>query len=160
LEATEKILAFDKTTRIVAHTANVMSDDREIYKKSGICDYLGKPFTSHELWHCLLKYLTPIGHKAGTSYVEDEEMQNELKADFLKENQNTFSEIVNAMESGDIKLAHRLVHTLKGTAGLTGKTALQNAAFAVEKKLRNGKNETTEGEIRVLKEELERALTE
>ena len=41
-------------------TANIMSHDQEIYKACGMLDCLGKPFTSQELWRCLMKYLTPV----------------------------------------------------------------------------------------------------
>ncbi|MCL2196938.1 MAG: ATP-binding protein [Treponema sp.] len=44
---------------IVAMTANVIYNDKDIYKKNGMNDCVGKPFTSQELWRCLMKYLTP-----------------------------------------------------------------------------------------------------
>jgi len=61
IEATEKILELNTGVPIVALTAEVMSNDMEIYKKSGLSDFLGKPFRSQELWLCLAKYLTPKG---------------------------------------------------------------------------------------------------
>jgi len=167
LEATEQIRTFDEKTPIVALTANVMTNERVLYKKSGMHDYLGKPFTSKELWHCLLKYLTPVNQtqdslKSENSDVSElgDDMQKELKADFVKENENTFSEISSAIESGDIKLAHRLVHTLKGTAALIGQNSLRDAAFMVEEKLKNGKNETTEADMQILEKELKQTFEE
>jgi len=61
IEATNKILELNTGIPIVALTAEVMSNDMEIYKKSGLSDFLGKPFRSQELWLCLAKYLTPKG---------------------------------------------------------------------------------------------------
>ena len=58
LEAATKIREFDDKTPIVAMTANVMSGEQENYKKHGMPDCLGKPFTTQELWRLLSKYLT------------------------------------------------------------------------------------------------------
>jgi len=58
--ATEAIHALGVKTPIIAMTANVMPDDVANYMKCGLDDCLGKPFASHELWSCLLKYLEPV----------------------------------------------------------------------------------------------------
>ncbi|MCL2809359.1 MAG: transporter substrate-binding domain-containing protein [Treponema sp.] len=55
-EATERIKKLGLNIPIVAMTANIMSDDLENYRVSGMDDYVGKPFTSQQLWHCLLKF--------------------------------------------------------------------------------------------------------
>ena len=60
LEASAKILELDANIPVVAMTANIMTEDMEIYKRSGMNDCVGKPFTSQELWHCLMKYFTPL----------------------------------------------------------------------------------------------------
>jgi len=60
LSATEKILELNTGVPIVAMTANVMPHDRELYKARGMNDCVGKPFTSQELWRCLMKFFTPI----------------------------------------------------------------------------------------------------
>jgi signal transduction histidine kinase/CheY-like chemotaxis protein len=57
MEAAVKITELGCKTPIVAMTANIMTNDIEMYKKSGIIDYIGKPFTSQELWKCLSKYV-------------------------------------------------------------------------------------------------------
>jgi len=41
-------------------TADIMPDDIELYKMIGMSDCVGKPFTSQELWHCLMKYFEPV----------------------------------------------------------------------------------------------------
>ena len=58
LEAAEKISSLNIDTPVVAMTANVMTSDRELYRQLGMSDCVGKPFTSQELWACLLKYIT------------------------------------------------------------------------------------------------------
>jgi len=61
IEAAEKILELNTGVPIVAMTANIMSNEKDLYVKSGMSDCLGKPFTSQELWHCLMRYFTPKG---------------------------------------------------------------------------------------------------
>ncbi|MCL2276421.1 MAG: transporter substrate-binding domain-containing protein [Treponema sp.] len=59
-EASAEILNLNVDVPMVAMTANIMAEDLEIYKASGMPDCLSKPFTSQELWRCLLKYLKPL----------------------------------------------------------------------------------------------------
>ncbi|MDR2578437.1 MAG: transporter substrate-binding domain-containing protein, partial [Chitinispirillales bacterium] len=59
IEAAAQITALNTGTPIVAMTANVMISEMENYRKHGMPGFLGKPFTSQELWRVLLKYLTP-----------------------------------------------------------------------------------------------------
>ena len=163
LEATVAIRAFDTNVPIVAMTANVMADEREQYKTSGMNDYLGKPFTSQELWRCLLKYIEPV--KWQTEDVNrHEELNNELRekliTNFVKNNTNKYTEIENAIEAGDIKLAHRLVHTLKSNAGQLRKTPLVQAANEVENALKDNNDLTTREQMETLKNELESVITE
>ena len=60
ITATQRINALNTGTPIVAMTANIMTTDKEKYGRSGMVDCVGKPFTSQELWACILKYLEPI----------------------------------------------------------------------------------------------------
>jgi signal transduction histidine kinase/CheY-like chemotaxis protein len=173
LEASVQIIKLDVGIPIIAMTANIMSEDMEIYRKSGMNDCVGKPFTSQELWRCLLNYLTPvsggtvhpdISHKNSrtkTSHVEpDTEFQRELKKLFVRSNQEKFDEIVKALGADDIELAHRLAHTLKSNAGQIGKTFLQQAAAVVEQHLKDGKNFVTEGQLELLKTEMNAVIAE
>jgi len=163
LEAADKILEMNTGIPIVAMTANIMSTDREIYKNSGMNDCVGKPFTSHELWSCLVKYFKTVSWQPinGNRYTQSEkDLRQKLIKNFLKDNQNRVNEITQAIKDGDIKLAHRLVHTLKGNAGQLGKTLLQQSAADVENQLKDGKNRVTDGQLKVLKTELAMVLKE
>jgi CheY-like chemotaxis protein len=60
IEASKEIIKLNIGIPIVAMTANIMTDDREVYKATGMLDCVGKPFTSQELWRCLLKFLMPV----------------------------------------------------------------------------------------------------
>jgi CheY-like chemotaxis protein len=59
LEASTILRAKGLKIPIVALSANVMTSDMDGYKSHGINAYLSKPFSAHELWDCLLKFLTP-----------------------------------------------------------------------------------------------------
>jgi len=141
VEAADMIRTMDTGSPIIAVTANVMTSELEKYKKHGMLDYLGKPFTSQELWQMLLKYLTPVNveiidedqHKQ-----EDNKLLLESSIDFVKSNTNRYAEISDAIELGDLKLAQRLAHSLKGNAGMVKKRDLQNIAKSVEARLRDG----------------------
>jgi len=152
-------------------TANIMANDLEIYKQSGMNDCVGKPFTSQELWRCLLKYLKPI---SGGNVIDkakekealgendpfeiDAEFRRSLIKTFLRNNRTKFNEITVALDIGDIKLAHRLAHSLKGNAGQLGQHSLQKAAADVENQLKDGVNLVTQKQLALLDTALNEAL--
>ncbi|MCL2509443.1 MAG: ATP-binding protein, partial [Oscillospiraceae bacterium] len=141
VEATSMINALDTGTPIVAMTANVMTSEMDNYRRCGMSDCVGKPFTTQELWRCLLKFLTPVSvsaEKETDQTRENEELQKKLRKKFVKDNQRKFAEIAKAITAGDMKLAHRLAHTLKGNAGQIGMSELQKAAAAIEGLLKEG----------------------
>jgi len=160
LEASAKILELNVGIPIVAMTANIMSNDLELYRKSGMCDYVGKPFTSQELWRCLMKYFTPVnrGTMDMLQVEKDADFQKALQVSFVKSNQHKIKEIKSALEEGDITLAHRLVHSLKSNAGQIGKTVLQKVAADIEYRLENGKDTVTKEQMKVLETELTTVL--
>ena len=160
IEAATKITELNTGTPIVAMTANVMINELENYRKHGMPDYLGKPFTSQELWRVLLKYLEPIENPASKYEQDTVELHRKLRINFVKNNQTVYTEINEAVAAGDIKLAHRLAHTLKGNAGLIGKAGLQNAAARVEASLKDGTVPIPEDEANLLKTELMLVLDE
>ncbi|MCL2008301.1 MAG: transporter substrate-binding domain-containing protein [Treponema sp.] len=164
MEAASKIAALNSGSPIVAMTANVMLSELENYKRNGMPDCLGKPFTSQELWHILLKYLKPVrsialSSRSGESK-ENKELQRKLKENFLKNNYNVYTRIKDAAAAGDIKQAHRLAHSLKGNAGLIGKNNLRDAAAEVEEQLANLAVSVWESKMKILKVELDCVLEE
>ena len=163
IEAASEILKLTKDIPIVAMTANVMSNDREIYDSVGMHDCVGKPFTSKELWRCLMTYLKPVElqtEDASEREQADMVLRQHLINNFVNNNKTKFNEIEDAIEAGDIKLAHRLTHTLKGNAGQLNKVLLQQAAEAVENQLSNGENLTSPQQMKALEMELRVTLAE
>jgi len=140
-----------------------MSNDIEIYKKSGMYDTLGKPFTSQELWSCLLRYIPVEGYTdldGDRRDADNAKLQNWLRVQFIKKNSNAYTEITAALDAGDVILAHRLVHTLKGNAGQLNRTKLQEAADDVENSLSGGKNLASSAQMEKLETELNAVLSE
>ena len=174
IEASTKIQELNTGVPIVAMTANIMSNDMEIYRKSGMKDCIGKPFTSQELWVCLMKFFVPINKVAvhsvtqneappqeeDASQDEDQKFRQKLQMIFLKDNRQKYEEVTQALEAGDIKLAHRLVHSLKSNAGQLGKTLLQQAAGTVEMALEGGTNQAAKGQLKILETELNAVIAE
>jgi signal transduction histidine kinase/DNA-binding response OmpR family regulator/HAMP domain-containing protein len=163
LEAASKIIQAGCTTPIIALTANIMTNDKEAYLQSGMKECMPKPFIANELWACLLKFLEPVSIVSGKTeneFAEEETEHLEIITTFVKSNQNTFKEISDALAVSDIKLAHRLVHTLKGVAGLVGMTMLAEAAFSLEQSLASGDVEFLNEKINTLEYELNSALNE
>jgi len=90
----------------------------------------------------------------------DAEFQRALQILFVKSNKDKFNDITNALQKRDIKLAHRLVHSLKSNAGQLGRTSLQQAAAEMEQQLRAGENFVTEEQLEILNVELSGFLKE
>jgi CheY-like chemotaxis protein len=163
LEAAEKIVELNTGIPMVAMTANIMSNDREIYKLKGMDDCVGKPFTSQELWHCLMKYLKPIDWQRvdeNKQAMAEDKLRQKLINNFVKDNSGKYGEIAEAIKKGEIKLAHRLAHTLKSNAGQLGKTLLQKAAADIENQLKDGQNLVTPEQMDALESSLGAALAE
>jgi CheY-like chemotaxis protein len=163
LEAAKLIMELGTGVPIVAMTANVMAHDRELYKKIGMKDCLGKPFRVQELYSFLSRYLTP-GKWDGEAVVENKQFNDKLNLSlmvtFVKDNKTRYSEITSALKSGDIKLAHRMVHTLKSNAALLGKDKLQKACEDAESLLENGTSQLTQEHLDILENELTAVLEE
>jgi len=162
VEAASKIDALGTKIPIVAVTANAMDSDLDTYKKSGMCYCIGKPFSEQELWRCLLKHLTPVSVSPVNAIDQAQDndiLRKKLKASFIKNNRTKYDEITKGIEAGDIALAHRLAHTLRGNAGMIGKSELQNVAAEIEATLNGGAKPTAE-QMKSLETELNTVLGE
>jgi len=163
LEAAAIILGLNTGIPVVAMTANIMSDDQEVYRKSGMVDYVGKPFTSQELWRCLMKFFTPISWKKEDiteQALEENKLKNRLIKSFLRNNKDIYRNLTNALDLKEFKLAHRLVHTLKSNAAQLDKALLAQAAEEIEECLHNRSNQLTTQQMDKLKSELDVVIAE
>jgi len=162
-EATEKIMEINSGIPIVAITANIMTHDSDLYKSSGMRSYLGKPYTSQELWHCLMDYFEPVVWNAEdeTRYVRaDDELYKRLVNKFIEKNRDVIADVEDAIASEDMEKAHRLVHTLKSNAGQLNRELLQQAALDVENCFKSGEKKVNKQLMDKLKKELDTVLSE
>ena len=161
LEAAQKIADLGIKTPIIALTANIMSNDIDMYRENGIKDCLGKPFTSQDLWKCLLKYLKVSNYiiESKQQQVEEEDKAlMKLRIYFIRNNRTIFDQIKEAIDSGNNKLSHRLIHTLKSNAGQIGEKKLQKAAAEAEAVLSDGEFRLTYKHTHAIEVELNAVL--
>jgi len=152
---------------IIAFTANAVSGAREMFLENGFNDFISKPINADELQEFVKRYLPPNKVRIVS---KNENQQDILKREkqlhhksivtFVKENRNTYKKLIDSLSSGDIKTAHRIVHTLKSSSGYLGKSALQKAAISLEESLRNETANHTPEQLSVLEKELSSALIE
>jgi len=162
-EATEKIAAFDLGIPIVAITANIMTHNNELYKESGMTGFLGKPYTSQELWQCLMQYFEPVSWQTEdeTRHVRpDDDLYKKLAIMFMEKNRDIFITLEAALRAGDNELAFRLVHTLKTNAGQLGQTRLQQIGQDIANRLKKGEKEISPLKMQALENELNTVIDE
>ncbi|MCL2179739.1 MAG: ATP-binding protein [Treponema sp.] len=128
---------------IIALTANAIYGAQEMFLSNGFNGFISKPVHTDEFKKLLTKWL-PEDKIAPVIQSDIEDLLKNADAMFLesikkmfaKNNRDKHDEIVKALNIGDLKLAHRLAHTLKSNAAAIGKTGLQSAAADIEKSLR------------------------
>src|SRR5580658_5562333 len=67
-------------------------------------------------------------------------LYRDLLGQFVAKEASAAARIAAAIESGDLKLAERIAHTVKGIAGNLGITEVQSEAQKLEKAIREGKD--------------------
>jgi len=90
--------------------------------------------------------------------LEEDRDFRKLRLFFVKNNQATFEKINEAINADDIKLAHRIVHTLKSNAGQIGENRLREIAGKAETLLLNETNQLDDGIKEILELELKATL--
>jgi signal transduction histidine kinase/DNA-binding response OmpR family regulator/ABC-type amino acid transport substrate-binding protein len=79
---------------------------------------------------------TAIDHAIGiTNTANDADLYKMLLSDFVTKHDQDMQKIDAAKNAGDSETVHRLIHTIKGTAGLLGATSLSMAAKEAERAL-------------------------
>jgi len=88
----------------------------------------------------------------------DEEFQKTINRLFVKSYKNKFDVFKKALDDGDIKLAHRIAHTLKSNAGQIKNERLKQVATEVESMLKDETNKVTDRMLSDLETELNETL--
>jgi PAS domain S-box-containing protein len=150
---------------ILAMTANAMSDDRAKVIEAGMNDHIAKPLNVAQMFQTLAQWITPahpaappapagpapaadaaqfagiagIDAAAGlASMGESASMFRKMLRRFRSEQAGFAFAFGEARAAGDRVLARRIVHTLRGTAGMIGALQVQGAAADLENAVRSG----------------------
>jgi PAS domain S-box-containing protein len=168
LEATRRIrLNPDlESLPIIAMTACALTRERTLCIEAGMNDQVNKPIDVAELFATLSRWVGPkadrppeldyeetdegglpdhlpgVDLKRGMKIVESAPLLRKLLLSFRKENMLVMDELIDALSKGDLQLARRIVHTVKGVAGNLGASALNGAALALETAMHDGDDST------------------
>ncbi len=152
---------------VVAMTANAMDQDRAACIDAGMNDFISKPIDPSLLWKILLKWIKPR-NQTEVSLKNNEKSQDSddslpdkiagldmedglrrmlgkknsylsLLRKFLAGRKESAIEIREALNAGDLFLAERLSHTMKGVSGSIGAAELYEISSDLEKAIKNKK---------------------
>jgi CheY-like chemotaxis protein len=152
---------------IIAMTAHALVEERQRCLDAGMNDHVSKPIDPDNLLSTLLRWAKPrpaqardsdepLGTKKGSGEVilpeiaginladglkrvgKNRRLYRDLLVQFAAKQADAAGEISGALETGDIKLAERIAHTVKGVAGNIGVTEVQSLAEKLEKALHDG----------------------
>ncbi|HSV47609.1 MAG TPA: ATP-binding protein [Ramlibacter sp.] len=151
--ATRQLRALGCELPVLAMTANATAADRDRCLQAGMNDHLPKPLDPARLARMLDRWLPPTHATAAPAMAPgsgvrglrvfereaalerlggDEVLLRMVIASFMKESPRMASELEAALAAADAVTAHRLLHTLAGSAGACGANALQQLARALE----------------------------
>jgi signal transduction histidine kinase/DNA-binding response OmpR family regulator/HPt (histidine-containing phosphotransfer) domain-containing protein len=166
--ATRELRQLGQTLPIVAMTADAMSGVAERCRAAGMNDYITKPIDPHELFVTLVRWIPPgtrtppppvseplaieaalpplpgIDTTSGLARLGGNRAgYRQLLLKFAHHHAHTGDEIRAALQAGDLELAVRLAHTLKGVSGNIGANPLHQAARELEGALKERQPEWT-----------------
>jgi len=154
-----------QTLPIIAMTAHALVEERQRCLEAGMNDHVSKPIDPDGLFATLMRWVKPqqvptAGAAARRAKPADDivlpeidgvDLANSLKrvagnkrlyrdllVQFAAKQSDVDSQISAAIESGDRKLAERVVHTVKGVAGNIGLGPVFTAAQKLERAIREG----------------------
>jgi two-component system, sensor histidine kinase and response regulator len=151
---------------IIAMTAHALVEEREKCLDAGMSDHVTKPIDPDALLATLLRWAKPrqavSGEETETKpevardeimlpeiagvdiegglkrVVGNKRLYRDLLLQFASKQADAPAQIATAIESGDMKLAERIAHTVKGVAGNLGLGQVFTAAEQLERTIRQG----------------------
>ena len=153
---------------IIAMTAHATIEERQRCLAAGMNDHISKPIDPTNLYETIARFYKPAGAasppaagpgrtgvrppapddlpaidgldmKDGLTRVGgNRKLYRKLLRQFGEQQGAAAGQVAEALAGGDVALAERLAHTLKGVAGTIGARTVQSAAGALEKLIRAG----------------------
>ena len=150
---------------IIAMTAHALVEERQRCLDAGMNDHVSKPIDPEALYSTLMRWALPrpkqafefqatpiraadevlLPEIAGINLADglkrvagNKRLYRSLLVQFAAKQGDAPVQISAALESGDLKLAERIAHTVKGVAGNIAITEVQSAAQKLEKAVREG----------------------
>lgn len=157
VEATRRIReqARHDALPIIAMTANVLQEDRDLAMSAGMNDYVAKPIDPDLLWQALVRWIAPrpvatrttglgflpeavdgLDTEQGMRQMQGKEMlYQKILTRFCTSQADSMRNLSTALVAGDRTLAIRTAHTLKGLAGTIGAVRLNAMLEKLEREL-------------------------
>ena len=169
MEATKIIRNLGYDEPIVALTANALIGQAEEFIKNRFDGFISKPIQSMHLNTILNKFIrdkqpqkilekarvdasikdgkSSAKNKSMDDFLRSSELYNTAYKDFARTQKNAMNDLLSAIDSNDIKTAHRIAHTLKGIAGIINENVFEELARKAENALRTGNMPTKISEL-------------
>ena len=188
LEATRgirEVFEHDKLP-IVAMTANASQADRERCLEAGMDEHIGKPIDPDQLYHTLSVWLKPkdqgdipqtdmpkahateapaldtlVGINTALGLKRSagkERLYRTLLATFHADESDAPARLQAALAAGDLALAERIAHTVKGSAGSIGAEQVQSVAAEVERACSGGAVAEAQAQLEALTAALDEVM--
>jgi HPt (histidine-containing phosphotransfer) domain-containing protein len=148
---------------IIALTANVMSEDRELCAAAGMDAHLCKPLEPAQLVECLGRYLKSSAVPAVVDVNLDAlheltggdlEFERELVETFVNSGDRCLAEIIAALSVSDMETIGKRAHALKGASANIHAHTLSMAASNLENAARRNSVQEVDELVRQLKKRL------
>ncbi len=129
-----------KRLPIIALTANVMSEDRELCLAAGMDAHLGKPIEPGQIIDTLSRYLKAVAPSPAIDREAlravtggDTEFERELAETFVSSGDQCLAEIIEALRIEDFDTVRKRAHALKGASANIHATSLSKVASTLER---------------------------
>jgi len=159
-EATKIIRKTDKSTPIIAVTANALSTDRDKCNQAGMNDYLAKPFNRQQLIDILDRWLNNQKNEQAVSKAQQQESNlkpgrslnygqlsnmkatigpvfNELIPAYLEQSDEMISSMMDLLDNNKISTLERYAHSMKSSSLNVGADSVSEYSLTLEKMCKN-----------------------